>query len=109
MNQKPGTTGKKKASQRNFGVFFPGGFFPEKKTVPPSGRTFRCRLGVFPVSVFNERLEPKDESYSMYKSMLEVMVAWVWESQASGWKRERLHGQMGGVVEGGWMSHRYFS
>ena len=23
--------------------------------------------------------------------------------------RERLHGQMGGVVEGGWMSHRYFS
>ena len=71
----------KKNAPKDFWLIFRI-FFP-KKDIPPT----------FGVCVFNERLEPKDESYSMYKSMLEVMVAWVWEPQAG--ERERIHGTRG--------------
>ena len=37
------------------------------------------------------------------------MVAWVWESQASGWTKGEASGTDGGRGVGGWMSHRYFS
>ena len=104
-------TGEKKPTRpKRFRSGFSGWvFFPDKKKIPAQRKEFPFSFGCFPVSVFSERLEPKDESYSMYKSMLEVMVAWVWESQASGWAKGEASGNEGGRGVGGWMSHRYFS